>query len=226
MCLSFEIRENVKNFLDEIPDNVELIAVTKTVNVDRIREAINAGVKNIGENKVQEALSKFDDLKDLKVKWHLIGRLQSNKAKKAVEIFDLIHSVDSIKLANVLNKEAEKLSKVQEVLLQVNVSREETKTGFFVEDLITALPELAKLDNLCIKGLMTIGIDTDDQSIMERCFKELKDLEKRVNMGKYLKRDLDILSMGMSNDYKIAIAEGSNMIRLGRAIFGERKMID
>lgn len=226
MCLSFEIRENVKNFLEEIPDNVELIAVTKTVNVDRIREAINAGVKNIGENKVQEALSKFDDLKDLKVKWHLIGRLQSNKAKKAVEIFDLIHSVDSIKLANVLNKEAEKLSKVQEVLLQVNVSREETKTGFFVEDLITALPELAKLDNLCIKGLMTIGIDTDDQSIMERCFKELKDLEKRVNMGKYLKRDLDILSMGMSNDYKIAIAEGSNMIRLGRAIFGERKMID
>jgi len=223
MCLSYTVEENVKNFLKKIPDNVTLIAVTKTVDVIKIREAIKAGIENIGENKVQEALSKFDSLKDLKIKWHLIGRLQSNKAKKAIEIFDLIHSVDSLKLANVLNKEAEKVSKIQEVLLQVNVSREETKTGFFVEDLFMTLPELNKLNNLCIKGLMTIGVDTDDKSMIEKYFKELIDLKEKINNGEYLKRKLSILSMGMSNDYEIAISEGSNMIRLGRAIFGERK---
>ncbi len=223
MCLSYTVEENVKNFLKKIPDNVTLIAVTKTVDVIKIREAIKAGIENIGENKVQEALSKFDSLKDLKIKWHLIGRLQSNKAKKAIEIVDLIHSVDSLKLANVLNKEAEKVSKIQEVLLQVNVSREETKTGFFVEDLFMTLPELNKLNNLCIKGLMTIGVDTDDKSMIEKYFKELIDLKEKINNGEYLKRKLSILSMGMSNDYEIAISEGSNMIRLGRAIFGERK---
>lgn len=225
MCLNFAVEENVKYFLQKIPDNVKVIAVTKTVDSDRIRIAAKSGIKDIGENKVQEALSKFEELKDLDIKWHLIGTLQSNKAKKAVEIFDLIHSVDSLKLATVLNKEAEKLSKIQDILLQVNVSREETKSGFFVEDLFKALPELAELKNLSIKGLMTIGPDTENKEFIKNCFSDLKEIKEKINSGKYLKRELNILSMGMTNDYEIAITEGSNMIRLGRAIFGERKVI-
>lgn len=225
MCLNFAVEENVKYFLQKIPDNVKVIAVTKTVDSDRIRIAVKSGIKDIGENKVQEALSKFEELKDLDIKWHLIGTLQSNKAKKAVEIFDLIHSVDSFKLATVLNKEAEKLSKIQDILLQVNVSKEETKSGFFVEDLFNALPELAELKNLSIKGLMTIGPDTENEEFIKNCFSDLREIKEKINSGKYLKREINILSMGMTNDYEIAITEGSNMIRLGRAIFGERKVI-
>lgn len=225
MCLNFAVEENVKYFLQKIPDNVKVIAVTKTVDSDRIRIAVKSGIKDIGENKVQEALSKFEELKDLNIKWHLIGTLQSNKAKKAVEIFDLIHSVDSFKLATVLNKEAEKLSKIQDILLQVNVSKEETKSGFFVEDLFNALPELAELKNLSIKGLMTIGPDTENEEFIKNCFSDLREIKEKINSGKYLKREINILSMGMTNDYEIAITEGSNMIRLGRAIFGERKVI-
>ncbi|RYX99964.1 YggS family pyridoxal phosphate-dependent enzyme, partial [bacterium] len=215
MCLNFAVEENVRYFLQKIPDNVKVIAVTKTVDSDRIRIAAKTGIKDIGENKVQEALSKFEELKDLDIKWHLIGTLQSNKAKKAVEIFDLIHSVDSFKLATVLNKEAEKLSKIQDILLQVNVSREETKSGFFVEDLFNALPELAELKNISIKGLMTIGPDTENEEFIKNCFSDLREIKEKINSGKYLKREINILSMGMTNDYEIAITEGSNMIRLG-----------
>jgi pyridoxal phosphate enzyme (YggS family) len=224
MTLGFTVEENIKHFFNEIPSSVEILAVTKTVDVDRIKLAVNAGIKNIGENKVQEALTKFNDLKDFNLKWHLIGSLQSNKAKKAVEIFDLIHSIDSIKLANVVNKEAEKLSKVQDVLLQVNVSKEETKSGFFIEDLFKFLPELACLKNLSIIGLMTIGANTDDEKAIRSCFSELRSIKEKINQDKYLEHDINILSMGMTNDYKIAIDEGSTMIRLGRAIFGERKI--
>ena len=181
MCLNFAVEENVKYFLQKIPDNVKVIAVTKTVDSDRIRIAAKSGIKDIGENKVQEALSKFEELKDLNIKWHLIGTLQSNKAKKAVEIFDLIHSVDSLKLATVLNKEAEKLSKIQDILLQVNVSREETKSGFFVEDLFNALPELAELKNLSIKGLMTIGPDTENEEFIKNCFSDLREIKEKIN---------------------------------------------
>lgn len=223
MTLGFTVEENIKHFLEEIPDDVEIIAVTKTVGIDKIRIAARAGIKNIGENKVQEALSKFNDLKDLNFKWHLIGRLQSNKAKKAVEIFDLIHSIDSVKLANAVNKEAEKLLKVQDVLLQINVSKEETKTGFFIDEFFNVLPDLACLKNLRIKGLMTIGPDTDNESIIKECFSSLREIKEKVNRDNYLNYDINILSMGMTNDYKIAIKEGSTMIRLGRAIFGERK---
>ncbi|MFN8576808.1 MAG: YggS family pyridoxal phosphate-dependent enzyme [Candidatus Sericytochromatia bacterium] len=223
MTLGFTVEENIKHFFEEIPSSVEIIAVTKTVDVDRIKLAAKAGIKNIGENKVQEALNKFNDLKDFNLKWHLIGSLQSNKAKKAVEIFDLIHSIDSVKLANVVNKEAEKLSKVQNVLLQVNVSREETKSGFSIEDLFKALTELSCLKNLNIIGLMTIGSNTDDENQIRFCFSELRKIKDKINKDKYFKNELNILSMGMSNDYKIAIEEGANFVRLGRAIFGERK---
>lgn len=224
MVLDFGLEKNIKHFFEEIPDSVEIIAVTKTVDTDRIRKAVNLGIKNIGENKVQEALSKFEGLKDLNLTWHLIGSLQSNKAKKAVEVFDLIHSIDSLKLANVVNKEAEKIGKVQNVLLQINVSEEETKSGFFIKDIFNVLPEIACLNNLNVIGLMTIGANTDNEKEVRSCFSELSNLKEIINRDKYFKKDLNILSMGMTNDYEIAIEEGSTMVRLGRAIFGERKI--
>lgn len=224
MVLDLGLEENIKHFFHEIPDSVEIIAVTKTVDSDRIRQAANLGIKNIGENKVQEALSKFEALKDLDLRWHLIGSLQSNKAKKAVEIFDLIHSIDSLKLANAVNKEAEKIDKIQNILLQINISEEDTKSGFFIKDIFNVLPEMACLNNLNILGLMTIGPNSNDDITIRNCFSELNRLKEIINRDKYFKNNLSILSMGMSNDYKIAIEEGATMIRLGRAIFGERKI--
>lgn len=222
MISGFTVRENVIHFLKEIPENVTLIAVTKTVEVDRIKEAVKAGIKNIGENKVQEALEKYPELKDLNLIWHLIGRLQTNKVKKALEIFDLIHSVDRMNLAEEIDKEAKKIGKRQNVLLQVNTSGEETKGGFSSEELLEVLPQISDLENLNILGLMTICPATDDNDLLVKCFNSLKELKEKINDNKYLKNRIDILSMGMTNDYKIAVECGSTMIRLGRAIFGER----
>jgi len=216
------IKNNLKEILESVPNSVTVVAVTKTIGIERIKEAAMAGIKHIGENKVQEALSKYESLKSLNLVWHLIGGLQTNKVKKAVEIFDLIHSVDSFNLASVIDKEAGKISKKQDVLLQVNVSKEETKQGFFVSELENILLELSKLDNLNVKGLMTIAPNTEDENFIKDCFIQTRDLKDKINKSCLFPHELDILSMGMSNDYMIAIKEGSTMLRLGRAIFGER----
>lgn len=216
------IEDNVKHFLQELPENVTLIAVTKTVDVNKIKVAIKAGVTNIGENKVQEALSKYSELKEFNLKWHLIGSLQTNKAKKAVQIFDLIHSIDTLKLAEVIDKEALNIDKVQDVLLQVNVSKEETKSGFEIENLFEVLLELSKLKNIRIRGLMTIANNTQEETKIRDCFKKLRELKEEINNKAFFENELTLLSMGMTNDYKIAISEGASMVRLGRAIFGDR----
>jgi pyridoxal phosphate enzyme (YggS family) len=222
MTSIFTVGENVRSFLGSVPKDVTLIGVTKTVGADKIKEAVESGLTDIGENKVQEATDKYPFLKDLNLKWHFIGSLQSNKIKKTLKIFDLIHSVDKFSLADMINKEALKLGKKQEVLLQINISQEETKSGFFVEELQQVLPEIAKLSNLTVKGLMTIGPNTEDEKVSRYCFSTLRLLMEKINQEKYFKNDLNILSMGMTNDYKIAIEEGATMIRLGRAIFGDR----
>ncbi len=217
-----EVEENVKYFLKSIPENITLIGVTKNIGIEDIKKAVSCGLKNIGENKVQEALDKYIYLKQLNLKWHLIGHLQTNKVKKAVEIFDLIHSVDSLKLANIISKEAKKFGKRQEVLLQVNVSGEETKSGFSLAEIENILPEMSKLNSIMIRGLMTIGPGNQNKDFISSCFKSLKELNEKINKEKYFNHKLDILSMGMTNDYKLAVEEGSTMIRIGRAIFGER----
>lgn len=216
------IEDNVKNFLQEIPEDVVLVAITKTVDVEKIKQAIKSGITQIGENKVQEALSKYSDLKEFNLKWHLVGSLQTNKVKKAVQIFDLIHSVDTLKLAEVINKEALNINKMQEVLLQVNVSNEETKSGFDIDSIFDFLPEISKLQNIKVRGLMTIANNTLDESQIRLCFRKLKNLEEEINKKAFFNDKLTELSMGMTNDFKIAIEEGSSIIRLGRAIFGER----
>jgi pyridoxal phosphate enzyme (YggS family) len=217
-----DIEDNVKHFLQELPKNVTLIAVTKTVDVDRIKVSIKAGVTDIGENKVQEALSKYSELKDFNLKWHLIGSLQTNKVKKAVQIFDLIHSVDTLKLAEVIDKESFNINKMQDVLLQVNVSKEETKSGFEIENLFEVLSELSKLKNIRVRGLMTIANNTQEEIQIRDCFKKLRNLKEEINNKAFFENELTLLSMGMTNDYKIAISEGASMVRLGRAIFGNR----
>lgn len=216
------IKDNIEKILGSVPQNVTIIAVTKTVGIEKIKDAVMNGITNIGENRLQEALGKYDDLKSLGLVWHLIGSLQTNKAKKAVEIFDLIHSVDSYNLASVIDKEAQKINKKQDVLLQVNISKEETKRGFFVSELENILPDLSKLGNINVKGLMTIAPDTNDENFIRDCFIQTRNLKNKINELNYFSHKLETLSMGMSNDYTIALEESSTMIRLGRAIFGDR----
>ncbi len=197
---------------------VTLVAVTKNHPPEVVTEALAAGVANIGENRVQEAKHKKEVLSE-GGKWHLIGHLQTNKARQAVELFDLIESVDSERLLDLLNKEAERIGKVQEVLLQLNIAKEEQKTGFGKDEYLMLLPKLDAYQNLKVRGLMLIAPACEDVEETRpvfaagyRCFCRLKELRSEV----------DLLSMGMSNDYTVAIEEGANMVRVGTALFGKR----
>lgn len=188
--------------------DIKLIAATKYADVEKIREIISCGVKCIGENRVQEADRKFQKLKN--VEKHMIGHLQSNKAKLAVRIFDCIQSIDSLKIAKEVNKRAFEINRIMPVFIEVNVSGEETKYGIVVEDVFDFYDKLLKLTNLKIEGLMTIAPYIEAEKT-RTYFRKLKELNDKLKM-KYL-------SMGMSNDYEIAIEEGSNMIRIGRLLF-------
>ncbi|GIW21898.1 MAG: YggS family pyridoxal phosphate enzyme [Candidatus Sericytochromatia bacterium] len=218
-----DIEKNAFNILNSIPPNVELVLVTKTISLENILKVLNCGIKNIGENKVQEALIKYDVLKNHNIKFHLIGHLQKNKVNKAVRIFDLIQSVDSLEIASLINDKAKEINKVQDILIQINISEEETKSGFLNNDnLLDDLFKISKMKNINVKGLMTIAKNTQDENILRNNFSSLRNIKENINNKNIFSNQLEILSMGMSNDYKIAIEEGSNMIRLGRAIFGER----
>ncbi|MGL6015664.1 MAG: YggS family pyridoxal phosphate-dependent enzyme [Selenomonadaceae bacterium] len=203
-------------------DNVKLIAVTKNHDVEAMREAIDAGAVCIGENRVQEALSKYDCL-GRSVEWHLIGHLQTNKVKYAVELFDLIHSVDSLKLAVELDKAARKIGKVQDVLLQVNLAKEESKSGIYREELPEVLQSAAVLENIHICGLMCIAPNYDDSEQARPLFREMYQLFQEVRQMGLKAADIRFLSMGMSHDYKVAVEEGANIVRVGTAIFGQRQ---
>ena len=206
------ISENIRRILDNITIS-RLIAVSKIKPVSDIMEAYEAGVRDFGENHVQEILEKIDQLpKD--IRWHMIGHLQTNKVKDIVDKVYLIHSVDSIKLAKEIDKQAKKKDIVVNILLEVNIAKEESKYGFMEEDLGAALEEIRKLDNVKVLGLMCVAPYTDTPEDNRKYFKEMNELKKKYN--------LEILSMGMSNDYIIADQEGSTYIRVGTKIFGER----
>lgn len=198
------------------PGSVQLVCVTKAASVDRMREAIEAGVHIFGENRVQDALAKHGAIGDV-VKWHLIGHLQTNKVKDAVGIFSLIHSVDSLKLAHAIDKEAARLGKTQEVLVQVNTSAEASKFGIKPEETIDFLKAAALYPNISIRGLMTIAPETKDLETVRPYFRELRGLLEKANAA--LNTKYTALSMGMTDDFEIAIEEGSNIVRIGRAIF-------
>ncbi|MDR5657921.1 YggS family pyridoxal phosphate-dependent enzyme [Serpentinicella sp. ANB-PHB4] len=203
------------------PSNINLIAVTKTVDMHKIEKAIECGVTDIGENKVQELLEKYDHLKD-KVKWHMIGHLQKNKVKYIVDKVDLIHSLDSYELALEINKRAKKIDRKVSCLLQVNVSNETTKFGVKSHEAVDLMYVLDKLTHVKIKGLMTMAPYVKDKEDTRKYFKSLKELSKEISKHKLQNIEMEYLSMGMSNDFDIAIEEGANLVRVGSAIFGKR----
>ena len=207
------------------PDDVTIIAVTKTVPLDRIRAAFALGLTDFGENRVQEAEAKIQawptDGGSSRPRWHLIGHLQTNKVKRAVQLFDTIHSVDSVRLATMIGAQAEKLGKVMPVLLEVNVSGEATKFGFTPDDMHAALPEIARLPGLRVVGLMTIAPHVEDPEDARPVFRRLRELRDEAQ-AKHPELPLTELSMGMTNDFEVAIEEGATFVRVGRAIFGER----
>ena len=206
------------------PFDIKFIAVTKTVDIERIKEAIDLGVRVFGENKVQEAKEKISALRaqvpGSEVEWHLIGHLQKNKAKVAVMLFDMVHSLDSASLAEELNKYAEKAGKIQRVLIQVKLSGEDTKYGVAREDLMDLIGYVSNMKNLKIEGLMTIPPFFENPEMVRPYFRELRELRDAAERAGY---ELPELSMGMTNDFEIAILEGATMVRIGTGIFGERR---
>ncbi len=204
------------------PGSVNLVVVSKTVPVEKIREAIDAGVTHLGENYVQEARDKIETLADQPLTWHYIGHLQSNKAKYAVRLFDLIHSVDSLKLARALDKEAQKAGKLQPVLIQVNIAGEETKSGVSEDGAVGLVEQVSQLENLSIKGLMTMPPYFNAPEKVRPFFRRLRQLRDRIAGMNLSGVTMDELSMGMTGDFEAAIEEGATLVRIGTAIFGER----
>lgn len=201
------------------PQEIKLVAVTKTATLEQIKEAINEGVKIIGENKVQEAKGKYQVL-TTEVKWHLIGHLQTNKVKYAVEIFDLIHSVDSIKLAKEIDKRSVQFKKIIDVLIEVNISGEKTKYGYNPEKVEAFLKEISEFSGIRVRGLMTIAPISKNKEEVRPYFRRLRELSERIRDKNIKNIKMDYLSMGMTDDFEIAIEEGANIVRIGRGIFG------
>lgn len=203
------------------PEEIKLIAVTKTRSVEEINEAIKLGVRAIGENTVQEAEKKFTSL--LPVEKHFVGHLQSNKAAKAAELFDFIQSIDSLKLGNKLNNSCKELNKSLPVLIQVNIGGEESKFGVKKEEAEELIREIAELDKLKVKGLMTVAPLFEEAENSRPFFQKARELFEELKSKNTPGTEMDFLSMGMTDDFRIAVEEGANMVRIGRAIFGERE---
>jgi len=217
--LNTRIKE-IASRVDRNPDDIKLIAVTKTATIDQIKEAISAGVKMIGENKVQEAQKKYQIFANDNIEWHLVGHLQTNKVKFAVEMFDLIHSVDSLKLAKEIDKRSIQFEKTTDILIEVNVSGEKTKYGIRPEELEYFLKGINEFSGIRIRGLMTIAPIVMNKEEVRPYFSKLRELTEKINTIAIKNVRLNYLSMGMTDDYEIAIEEGANMIRIGRGIFG------
>ncbi len=207
------------------PNQITLMAVTKTVEPERIRQAYEAGLRVFGENRVQEFGEKQEALRDLRdAEWHLIGHLQSNKAKKAAESFQAVDSVDSLRLAEKLNEAARQLGRTLPVLIEIKVSEEESKAGIEMDspELEELLLGAAELGNLQVRGLMTVPPYTEDPEGARLYFRTLRDLRDKIALRKLPNVSMNVLSMGMSHDFEVAIEEGSTCVRVGSAIFGER----
>lgn len=218
------INDDIKNVLyrtgrDE--DDVTLVAVTKTVDVDIINKALSFGIRDIGENRVQELEKKIEAIGD-NVNYHLIGHLQTNKVKYIIDKVKLIHSLDRISLVKELDKRAKMNDILVDTLLQVNVAEEDSKFGLELAKVLPFIEEVLDFENIRIRGIMTIAPYTDDKILLRDVFKTMYKLKERISNQNYQNVSMDYLSMGMTNDYEIAIEEGSNMVRVGSAIFGER----
>jgi pyridoxal phosphate enzyme (YggS family) len=225
------IAENLNHVRDRIataakragrdPSLIKLVTVTKTIDPERIRDAVTVGAKILGENRVQEARDKIEQLGSI-ASWHLIGHLQTNKAKYAVKLFDLIHSVDTIELAREIDRQAAKIGKVQNVLIEVSIAGEEAKAGVTIGGMTALIREAATLKNISIRGLMTMPPFLDDPEAVRPYFRRLRELAATIAKENIPNVCMQELSMGMSGDFEVAIEEGATMVRVGTAIFGER----
>jgi len=226
-----DLKENIRKVFENIEraaaisgrkaDDIIMVAATKTVDAGRINEAINFGVKHIGENRVQEFCDKYEDITE-DVTHHFIGHLQTNKVKYLVPKISLIHSVESERLLDEIDRLSKKHSVVSQVLLEINASLEDTKFGIDFSEAEEIIRNNEKRENCFIKGLMTIGPNHKGEAEVRDAFKKMKNLFDELSLKQYEKTEMKYLSMGMSGDYEIAIEEGSNIVRVGRAIFGER----
>lgn len=213
------ISENIKQIQSEIPDHVTLVAVSKYQSIEDTMAVLDAGIDDLGESRVQDFLKKYEIIGN-RPRWHFIGHLQKNKVKYLIGKTFLIHSVDSIELVNVIEKESKKQDIVTDVLLQLNLAREDSKSGILVENLNAVLEVIPKCQFVRVKGLMAMGPLTQNNEKIREIFMELKRIYDRIkeeSWGEVIK--MNYLSMGMTDDYTIAIEEGSNMIRVGRKIF-------
>ena len=218
------VKKDIKNVCEKMNKPVEevtLLGVTKTYEADVINASIDFGITDIAENKVQEIVRKYDAVHK-GVKWHLIGHLQTNKVKYIIDKVDLIHSVDSFKLASEIDSRASKIGKVQDILIQINIADETQKYGISPNALDELLEQLSSLDNIRVLGLMNIAPLVENPESLRTDFKEMAKLYERLKHCAYANVDARVLSMGMSNDYDIAIEEGSNMVRIGTKIYGKR----
>ncbi|PIU67670.1 MAG: YggS family pyridoxal phosphate-dependent enzyme [Armatimonadetes bacterium CG07_land_8_20_14_0_80_40_9] len=213
------IKENVEKILKELPEGVELVVAGKTRTVEQIMKAVQGGVKIIGENYVQEAEKKYEVIGD-KIKWHFIGHLQKNKVKKAVRIFDLIETVDSLGVAQEIDLRCKQIGKIMPVLVEINSGKEEQKSGVLPENVETLVRGLSGFQNMRILGLMTMGPRFGEPEDSRPYFVITKKIFEKVKSLNLPGVEMRYLSMGMTNSYKVALEEGSNMVRLGTKIFG------
>ena len=210
--------------INKNPESITIVAVSKGRSSEQIKEVIGTGIIDIGENRVQEAFAKHNELQTLNsklqtIKWHMVGHLQTNKVKDAVKIFSLIQSVDSLHLAREIDRQAAKINKIQDILIEIKTSPEATKFGVKPDEAVEVIKEMAKLKNINIKGLMTIAPIMDNPEKTRPYFILLRELIDKINELRTMNYELRILSMGMTDDFEVAIEEGANMLRLGRAIF-------
>jgi pyridoxal phosphate enzyme (YggS family) len=216
------IKENVKRLLCELPEGVTLLAAAKERSADEICEAIRAGITIIGENYLQDALRVINEVEE-KAEWHFIRHLQSNKVKKVIDIFDMIESVDSLKLAREIERWCERRNKVMPVLIEVNSGKEDQKTGVAPNDVMQLIGEISSLDHIKVMGLMTMGPRFGDPEESRPYFRKTREIFEQIKALHPPNVEMKCLSMGMTNSYKVAIEEGANLVRIGTKIFGERE---
>ena len=218
-----DVQQNIAAIRQHIPSGVTLICVSKFHTAETIMQAYDAGERDFGESRVQELLLKQQTL-PADIRWHFIGHLQTNKVRQIVPFVHMIHSVDSVRLLEIINREAEKIGRRVKVLLEVHVAKEETKSGFMPEEITSLNTKLSTLNYIEICGIMGMATNTDDQTEWRRCFREIKSIgQQLLNHSELLNNSAPQISMGMSDDYLEAIEEGSTMVRIGSSIFGERQ---
>jgi len=216
------IRENVERILAELPDGVTLVAAAKTRTAAEVREAIAGGVRIVGQNYVQEAREVLDALGRCGVAWHMIGHLQRNKAKEAVRLFDMVETVDSLRLAGKIDRECAEIGRVMPILVEINSAREPQKAGVLPEETVEFVRRLATLRSIRVEGLMTMGPLAADPEEIRPFFAETKRLFDELARLALPNVRMEVLSMGMSDSYLVAIEEGATMVRIGTALFGPR----